>query len=141
MTPGPKRVPVMTRILRNVVEVDGCWIWQGATTNGYGRISDGMGKVGLTHRIAYEHLVGPIPDGLVIDHLCRNTRCCNPECLQAVPSQVNTLRGIGITAVNAVKTHCIRDHEFTPENTVVRGGRRYCQACVRMHNANRRRAA
>ena len=102
----------------------GCWIWHGQRNNaGYGmafRIcSCGEGTTFMpAHRMAYLMIVGPIPDGLVIDHLCRNPPCVNPAHLEAVTARENTIRGTSPVAINAVKTHCIRGHEFTPENTV-----------------------
>jgi hypothetical protein len=80
--------------------------------------------------VAYELAIGPIPEGLTIDHLCRNRGCVNPAHLEAVTNRTNLLRGDGIAALNARKTHCKRGHEFTPENTYVwREGTRACRAC------------
>ena len=74
----------------------GCWIWTGATLNeGYGKI--GVGRRGeghrLAHRIMYELLRGPIPDGKELDHLCRFPRCINPWHLEPVTRSENQLRG------------------------------------------------
>jgi len=112
--------------------VDGCWPWTGyVTTKGYGlqRIA---GKYKAVHRVIYQIVNGPLDDSLVMDHLCRNRRCCNPAHLEPVTSQENTLRGVGITAVNAKRTHCKNGHQFTPENThfykTPQGGR-HCKKC------------
>jgi hypothetical protein len=77
---------------------DGCWIWTAFLhSDGYGRFhtKDANRKtIGrLVHRITYEELVGPIPEGLELDHLCRNRACCNPEHLEAVTHRVNVQRG------------------------------------------------
>ena len=113
-----------------------CWIWTGATAMGYGRINAGgrHGKSLQAHRVAYEFMVGPIPAGLQLDHLCRNKRCVNPLHLEAVTQRENLLRGDTIPGRNAAKTHCIRGHEFTPDNTILRGrveGGRDCRTCKR----------
>jgi hypothetical protein len=108
-----------------------CWIWTaGVTSNGYGRIRVGGADL-RAHRHAYEVFVGPIPDGLVIDHLCRTPLCVNPSHLEPVTVRENTLRGVGRTARNAAKTHCLRGHEFTPENTYWYRGGRHCMECRR----------
>lgn len=113
-----------------------CWEWIGpVTANGYGRFSprvDGVLRRVMAHRVAYEDLVGPIPDGLVIDHLCRNRRCVNPLHLEPVPQFVNVMRGTGVGVINAAKQECVDGHEFTAENTYMtpRGGRA-CRACQR----------
>lgn len=84
------------------------------------------------HRVAYIEAHGSIPDGKVVDHLCRNRSCVNSDHLEAVDNWTNVQRGNSPVAVNARKTHCIRGHEFTPENTIVpakRPTQRYCRAC------------
>lgn len=123
---------------------DGCWIWTGARSNtGYGIAEQPCScgeasKPRPAHRVVYEALVGPIPDGLQLDHLCRTRACVNPVHLDPVTTRENTLRGTGPSAVNAAKTHCDYGHEFTPENTYVkpRRGRanhsRECRACRRL---------
>lgn len=123
------------RFWAKVQKADDCWNWTGAGSQvglGYGRFSIGGGRDALPHRYAYELLVGPIPHGLVLDHLCRNPRCVNPAHLEPVTHQENILRGIGPSAVNAQKTHCKRGHEFTPENTYWhKRGARDCRECRR----------
>lgn len=124
--------------------MSGCWIWVGEwVTRGYGRF-----KGDKAYHFSYRKWKGEIPYGMVIDHLCRNTSCVNPDHLEAVTSKENTLRGIGPTAQNAVKTHCHRGHEFTPENTRirvrgtdVRRECRQCQAMFRRQHLERARAA
>jgi hypothetical protein len=109
-----------------------CWAWGNVPgTNGYGR-TQVNGKRWLAHRVAYDLLVGPIPKGLTIDHLCRNTWCVNPAHLEAVTLRVNNLRGGNAAAVNARKTHCKRGHPFDKENThIAVGGGRVCRTCRR----------
>lgn len=106
-----------------------CWVWKGGTTSsGYGRW--GSKPARQAHRVAYELTRGPIPEGLVLDHLCRNRVCVNPEHLDPVTNRVNVLRGVGTSATNARKTHCDSGHEFTPENTIDRTkGWRECRTC------------
>lgn len=123
--------------IRAATEVadNGCWEWR------FGRDKDGYGKLKLdrrdvrAHRYAYEVFRGPIPDGLVLDHLCRNPPCVNPDHLEVVTAVENSARGNGISALNARKTHCKRGHEFTPENTRHQPGGRDCWACYRIRSA------
>ncbi len=119
------------RFWLRVAKSDGCWAWTGVrNSKGYGVFNSG-GKPRRAHRVAYELSVGPIPSGLELDHLCRNHGCVNPSHLEPVTTKTNTLRGISICADNAVKTHCMRGHEFTPENTIVHStkGNRTCRTC------------
>ena len=104
-----------------------CWLWQGHKTDGYGRIGSN-GKTVRTHRAAYQAWIGPIPDGLTLDHLCRNRECFNPVHLQPVTKKENVLRGIGVTAANARKTHCLRGHLLAGINLFQTADRR-CARC------------
>jgi HNH endonuclease len=113
----------------------GCWVWTGSVrSTGYGQIR-WSGKNVLTHRLVYQITQGSIPDGLVLDHLCREPLCCNPTHLEPVTDHENVVvRGTGPSAVNAVKTHCPSGHEYTPVNTWVgKKGQRHCRACHRNH--------
>lgn len=116
--------------------MSGCWLWGGTYGYfGYGVFKYSGQKSRPAHRVVYEILRGEIQPGLHLDHLCRNHACVNPDHLEPVTSRVNTLRGVGPSAVNAKKTHCKNGHEFTPENTMfVDGGRaRACRKCNRKH--------
>lgn len=138
---GPADVRFWPRI--NKME-SGCWEWTGTISeSGYGQFWDGSRLV-RPHRWVYEAVVGPIPDGLVIDHLCRNRACCNPAHLEPVTRRENSLRGVSPNAENARKTHCKRGHEFTPENTIRRADaptRRQCRECKRIKDREYRRGA
>lgn len=106
-----------------------CWLWTASTDNGYGRFWV-AGRLVLAHRFAYELLVGPIPEGLELDHLCRVRHCVNPAHMEPVTQRVNILRGVGFSAKNAAKTHCKRGHALDEANTYRRGdGKRHCRAC------------
>lgn len=107
------------------IEFGDCWLWVGVLNHlGYGRFGNQF-----AHRMFYEWFVGPIPKGLVLDHLCRVTNCVNPEHLEAVTQRENILRGIGEAAKHARKTHCIHGHLLSPENLVPGAKGRRCRTC------------
>lgn len=111
-----------------------CWEWVGSRSqDGYGVVTiRDPRKVGrYAHRVVYEALVGPIPEGLTIDHLCRNRGCVNPDHLEPVTVRENTLRGVGPTAINARKDRCVRGHLFASAKITGTGWRR-CEECKRM---------
>lgn len=119
----------------------GCWNWTACKVRGYGMIgvtphNGGKQRPIGAHRVAYELLVGPIPEGLSIDHLCRNRCCVNPAHMEPVTPVENVMRGIGFGAENAVKTHCACGLLLSGENLMVRrNGWRVCRAC---HSARER---
>jgi hypothetical protein len=113
-----------------------CWDFMGKPTRaGYGQIGVD-GRTLLAHRFSYELLVGPIPEELTLDHLCRRRICVNPDHLEVTELGVNVMRGYGACAQHARKTRCKRGHEFTEENTYrpPRGGRQ-CRACRSVREA------
>jgi hypothetical protein len=117
----------------------GCWEWTGSLfRNGYGQFgsrSKGCrkGLDVLAHRIAYALVVGQIPAGLQLDHLCRNRACVRPEHLEPVTRRENLLRGVGFAGLNAVKGTCPAGHPLEGENVYMRPDRRGrgCRTCRR----------
>jgi hypothetical protein len=136
------------RFWPKVNKTDTCWLWQGALyRSGYGAFRyDGQMRV--AHRFAYQVTVGAVPDGRVLDHLCRVRACVRPDHLEPVTDRENVLRGVGPTADNASKTHCDGGHELTEQNTYVSPptkahprGCRHCRICkaeaLRAHRARK----
>jgi hypothetical protein len=138
----------LPRFWASVKKTEDCWIWTGRISeHGYGLFNTGRRSLGenrrhYAHRYSYELLVGPIPEGLTLDHLCHtqddacadadnclHRRCCNPAHLEPVTSAVNTRRGSA-----ARKTHCKYKHELTAANTYRQSatGRRSCIECRKL---------
>lgn len=126
------------RFWRKVKIVEnGCWEWQA------GKHKFGYGMFGLetkvphqypivtAHTYVYKKYVGPIPEGLELDHLCRNPSCVNPLHLEPVTPHENKRRGVSPIMLNFNKTHCIRGHELSGANVYVNPNTngRYCRAC------------
>lgn len=142
-----ERERIMGRIIQSA---DGCWLWTGALNwGGYGAVVRGTRpnqRRWMAHRFVYEIFVGPIPEGLDIDHLCRVRHCVNPDHLEPVTRRENLLRGQTVTAMRAAQTHCVNGHEFTTQNTYrYSDGTRKCRACrasqMRAYHARRRGVA
>lgn len=116
-----------------------CWEWTKHLVTGYGRFWIGSAKSGRAyqaHRYAYELLVGPIPSGTHLDHLCRNRACVNPDHLEPVAPRINYLRGNGAAARNARKETCKRGHPLSGDNLMLSSdGKRGCRTC---HNEQSR---
>jgi len=139
--------PIGKRFFDKVKEDEnGCWIWQGAKSVGYGSMWNGERTMGA-HRWAYEQFKGKIPEGLHCDHLCRVRACVNPNHLEAVTHQENVRRGVAgdyMKEKSKTITHCHRGHEYTEENTIKKkrgnGIHRTCRECQRaMHRKYLRR--
>lgn len=112
-----------------------CWLWTAACNpKGYGKFR----ATGTAHRIAYIDLVGPIPEGMELDHLCRVRNCVNPDHLEPVTSAENTLRGDSFAGRHARQTSCLRGHPFDTRNTRLYRGRRVCRACERLRRGGLR---
>ncbi len=132
-------VPPEVRFWRYVDKNDsGCWLWTASLNKwGYGQLYAGSlnGKrltPFIAHRFSYQLNVGPIPEGLDLDHLCRVRSCVNPDHLEPVTRRENIVRGIGFCAENAKKTHCANGHPYDDENTrITKNGWRRCSACNR----------
>lgn len=115
------------------IEVTGfCWNWAGPLNpRGYGQFRVGVQML-RAHRVLYSWLVGPIAEGLVLDHLCENQACVNPDHLKPTTQKFNVLRGHGISARNAKKTCCPIGHPLEGENLYTKpDGRRVCRICKR----------
>ena len=123
-------VELPPKIAARVLPIEDCLVWTGALTRGYGRVLWGT-RVEYVHRVVYWELVGPISEGLEIDHLCRNKACVNPAHLEAVTHAMNLAR-----SAPATKTHCAKGHLLTgrqkPHN------RRFCRVCAAERARQRR---
>ena len=145
MSDGDKSRPsaIERFLLKILVLENGCWEWQGPLNrNGYGLFY--LSKTRAAHRVSYEFFVGLIPEGLQIDHLCRNRACVNIEHLEIVTHRENCLRGTSPLAVNARRTHCVHGHPLSGKNLAIGyRGDRICKACHRRRQTanqrNRRR--
>lgn len=145
-SPTLNKVPTIVRFWKSIErQPSGCWKWTGRTVAGYGRLFIN-GKDILAHRLIMEWVKGPIPEGLVIDHVCRNTLCVNPDPqhLEIVTQHENIMRGIGVAAQHAKSNHCPRGHEYDASFVWKGQTARYCRQCKReqmkAHRARKRAA-
>ena len=135
------------RFWSKVEKTNGCWMWLGEKTSGrrgvYGVFPytvDGKRYRRYAHRLAREILVEPVPIGLTVDHLCRQTLCVNPDHTEPVTQATNLLRGETMNALHARKTECVQGHQYTHENTMINSrGHRECRTCKTIRNRNRSR--
>ena len=126
------RVALWDFILPRLRVTESCILWTGFTRKGYGcmRPRALSFRPVSAHRIIYELMIGPIPDGLTIDHLCRVRNCVNVDHLEVVTNKENVLRGEGRTAINARKTICKRGHSLSGDNLYINSsGYRNCRQC------------
>lgn len=134
---------IIERFLSKIVKTSTCWLWLAGTNGkGYGSFSV-RGKKYSAHRWFYEFIKGPVNSNLDLDHLCRNRNCVNPNHLEPVTRQVNSIRGVGpalSAARQLTKTHCPRGHEYNKENTYFRQNKpgRRCNICHRIKEGIRR---
>lgn len=138
--------PLADRFWEKVDKTESCWLWTaGLMPSGYGSTNYGAPdyRTGLAHRVSWELLRGPIPAGMHLDHLCRVTRCVNPDHLEIVTPWENTNRGYGWAVAGSYqrdKTHCPQGHAYDEANTHKGGKRRTCRACLRIRSKARRDA-
>ena len=128
-----------TRFWAKVEKTDTCWLWTGSKKpTGYGLLWLDKTKSLAAHRFAYQLFKGPLQEGLVIDHLCRNPSCVNPDHLEQVTQRINNLRATtGFAFRNATRTHCPKGHAYDEANTQIYSGSRNCKTCSRERNHNK----
>jgi HNH endonuclease len=137
-----KVMPDIDRVLGNLTRGE-CWEWtkyvgkKGYAVTPVGSRRDGTYRVVGVHRFVYEQIVGPIPDGYQIDHLCKNRKCAKPDHLEAV-TPVENIRRSDVNAWRRAKTHCPQRHSYA-EHGRVRRGCRECMLCASTVHGKRNR--
>ncbi|MFE7535252.1 HNH endonuclease signature motif containing protein [Streptomyces rhizosphaericola] len=116
------------RLWSQIKRGPGCWLWSGATLQGYGQLR-WRGASHRAHRVVYELLIGAVPEGFELDHLCRVRNCCNPQHLEAVTRRTNNARGLSPTAHNRRKTSCPQGHDYDIRLERRGGVERRCSRC------------
>lgn len=138
------RKPIFDRLLPKLRHTDtGCIEWSGSVdSKGYGIIGKGGrgGGIVRVHRFVYETIHGCVPDGLELDHLCRNKRCCRISHLEPVTHRENILRGMAPSAIHARKTHCPKGHEYRVSTQLHPNGKRGIWRKCRQCNTDQKRA-
>ena len=128
-----------------LITPEGCWLWTGhCGKGGYGQIgvgsrTDGTKRTAWVHRVSFQLYIGPIPDDLLLDHLCRNRPCFNPLHLQPLTPQENIHRGL-TGKIHDGSTHCPNGHPWNTETTYIHpnGRWRRCRACMAADKRNQR---
>lgn len=137
---------VKERLLKLIDKNRDCWVWAGSVSQqGYGRLTisnNGKKRTRAAHRVSYETFIGDIPEGLTIDHLCRNRKCINPDHLEAVTIGENVRRGNPLWKQEMARTHCPYGHEYSEDNTyrykTRHGGIcRNCKTCMKARSVQR----
>lgn len=124
------------RFWAKVERGDGCWLWSGRLDRGYGRFYVSHHRTVRAHRFAYESLIGLIPSGLDLDHLCRNRRCVNPAHLEPVTRRENLMRSpLTQASLNAGKAECLSGHSLADAR--IYDGKRECRTCERERGRRR----
>jgi len=138
----PAIPPIRERFMDMVKKMpSGCWEWQAAKNDlGYGQLTLPGKKRVYAHRFSYEKHVGPIPEGMDLDHLCRNPSCVNPDHLEPVTHRENMHRGASPSITVFLSGRCARGHEMTGDNVYwspTVPGKRECRKCMRIRELKR----
>jgi hypothetical protein len=129
---------LLERLSNKFTVGDACWVWHAAKSVGYGKLN-WHGKQQFAHRLTYELMVGPIPAGLELDHLCRNRACVRPDHLEPVSRRENLRRGDTFVAQYLSHTHCKEGHPLSGDNLVMDGRARRCRICRNLYARQRSR--
>jgi hypothetical protein len=136
VSPMPQQIPAPERFQTyyEINSATGCWEWTLCLNQGGYGVFHTNNKQWKAHRFAYQILIGPIPEGLTLDHLCKNKKCVNPEHLEPVTQYVNTVRGKGSSSL-----YCSKGHAMFGEHLYFNDGNRRCQKCKRIADLNSKR--